>query len=300
MNRVRLAGYAIVAIVLLMLASSVFYVVDQREEAVVVNLGDPVRVVNRPGRPEAGLHMKLPWEGVVKFDRRNLSLEATSEEIIASDQRRLVVDAFVRYRIADPLLFYRTLRNEATAGDRIERLVNSSLRQVLGNATATEIISARRDQLMAQTREDVARRAQLSRLGIQVIDVRIRRADLPPQNQEAVFRNMQTSRQQEAARIRAEGEQRKREIIAEADKEVAVTLATAQQTGETVRGQGDAERTRIYAQSFGRDPSFAAFYRSLQAYEASLANGDTTMVLSPDIAFFKYFDRGPSGAGGRR
>jgi modulator of FtsH protease HflC len=295
MTRPQLIVYAVVAILALFLVTSVFYVVDQREEAVVVNLGDPVRVVNRPGRPEAGLHMKLPWEGVVKFDRRNVALEAQKEEVTASDQRRLVVDAFVRYRIADPLLFYRTLRDERTAGDRIERLVNSSLRQVLGSATSTEIISTRRDQLMRQTRLDVQRRATASRLGIQVIDVRIRRADLPSDVQESVYRNMQTARQQEAAGIRAAGEQRKREIIAEADREVAVTLATAQQTGETTRGEGDALRTRVYAQSFGRDPSFAAFYRSLMAYEASLADGNTTMVLSPDSAFFKYFDRGPSG-----
>jgi len=300
MSRGRLMAWAVALILAGWLVSALFYVVDQREEAVVVNLGDPVRVVNRPGRPDAGLHVKLPWEGVVKFDRRNLALEAAQEEIIASDQRRLVVDAFVRYRIADPLQFYRTLRDERTAGDRIERLVNSSLRQVLGSATATEIISARRDQLMALARQDVARRAQASKLGIQVIDLRIRRADLPPQNQDAVYRNMQTSRQQEAARIRAEGEQRKREILAEADREVAITLATAQETGETVRGQGDAQRTRIYAQSYGRDPGFAAFYRSLQAYEASLADGSTTMVLSPNSAFFRYFDKGPAGGGGRR
>jgi membrane protease subunit HflC len=295
MSRVQLFGYALVAAVMLFLLSSVFYVVDQRQEVVVVNLGDPVRVVNRPDRPEAGLHMKLPWEGVVRFDRRNLSLEAAQEEIIASDQRRLVVDAFVRYRIADPLLFYRTLRDERIAGDRIERLVNSSLRQVLGTATATEIISGRRDQLMAQTKADVTRRAQSSQLGIQVIDVRIRRADWPPTIQASVFNNMQSNRRQEAARIRAEGEQRRREITAEADKEVAVTLASAQEIGETTRGQGDAQRTRIYAQAYGRDPSFAAFYRSMQAYDASLADGQTTMVLSPDSAFFRFFERGPTG-----
>ena len=149
---------------------------------------------------------------------------------------------------------------------------------------------------MAQARDDVARRAEASRFGIQVIDVRIRRADLPAENQPNVFRRMETSRQQEAARIRAEGEQQKREIIAQADREVTITLAQAQEQGETVRGQGDAQRTRIFAQSFGRDPSFAAFWRSMQAYEASLAQGDTTMVLSPDSAFFRYFDRGPSGS----
>ncbi|WP_309093067.1 protease modulator HflC, partial [Phenylobacterium sp.] len=158
-------------------------------------------------------------------------------------------------------------------------------------------ISAQRGELMQRTRNDVARRAQASRLGIQVIDVRIRRADYPATNQEAVFRRMQTSLQQEAARIRAEGEQQKREIIAQADAEVTITLAQAQEQGETIRGEGDALRTRIFAQSFGRDPSFAAFWRSMQAYEASLGQGDTTMVLSPDSAFFRYFERGPSGAG---
>jgi membrane protease subunit HflC len=147
---------------------------------------------------------------------------------------------------------------------------------------------------MLLTRQDVARRATASRLGIQVIDVRIRRADLPALNQEAVYRNMQSSRRQEAARVRAEGEQRRREITAEADREVTVTIATANETGEAVRGQGDAQRTRIYAQSYGRDPSFSAFYRSMKAYEESLGDGSTTMVLSPDSAFFRYFDRGPT------
>jgi membrane protease subunit HflC len=294
----RLWTYLIVGVGALVLLANTLFVVDQREQAIVVRFGDPVRVINAPGRPGAGLNMKLPfWENVIKFDRRNLALESQQEEIITADRQRLVVDAFVRYRIAQPLDFYRTLRDERTASDRIERLVDSSLRQVLGSATQTQIISAQRGELMRRTRNDVARRAEASRLGIQVIDVRIRRADYPETNQEAVFRRMQTSLQQEAARIRAEGEQQKREIIAQADAEVTVTLAQAQEQGETMRGEGDALRTRIFAQSFGRDPSFAAFWRSMQAYEASLGQGDTTMVLSPDSAFFRYFERGPSGAG---
>jgi membrane protease subunit HflC len=286
----------IVAVGAVVVLANTLFIVDQREQALVLRFGEPVRVINAPGRPGAGLNAKLPfWENVVKFDRRNLSLESQQEEIITADQQRLVVDAFVRYRISDPLAFYRTLRDERTAADRIERLTNSSLRQVLGSAQQTEIISGRRGQLMLQTRQDVARRALASRFGIQVIDVRIRRADFPANNEEAVYRRMQTSRQQEAARIRAEGEQQKREIIAQADREVTVTLAQAREQGETLRGQGDAQRTRIFAQSFGRDPSFAAFWRSMQAYEASLGQGDTTMVLSPDSAFFRYFERGPSG-----
>src|SRR5690606_31027593 len=213
----------------------------------------------------------------------------------AADQERLVVDAFVRYRIDDPLQYFRTLREERIANDRIERLVNSSLRQVLGTATSTDIISGRRGELMQRILQDVSNRAESSRLGIQIIDVRIKRADLPQANQAAVFRRMQTSRQQEAAQIRAQGEQRKREIIASADKEVAITLATATEEAERTRGAGDAQRTRIFADSFGRDPGFASFYRSMQAYEAAFAQGDTTMVLSPDSQFFRYFERGPGG-----
>lgn len=288
-----LAGLVVFLLVVL---SQTFFIVDQRKQAVVVNLGNPVRVINAPGDgPSPGLKIKAPFiEQVVLFDKRNQALEAEGEEITPADQQRLVVDAFVRYRISNPLQYYRTLRDEQTANDRIERLVNSSLRQVLGSATSRDIISTRRGALMALTKADVERRAQASRLGIQIIDVRIKRADYPQQNQEAVYRRMQTSRQQEAARIRAVGEQEKREIIASADREVAITIATARQEAETVRGEGDALRTRIFAQSFGKDPSFAAFYRSMQAYEASLGQGDTTMVLSPDSAFFKYFERGPS------
>jgi membrane protease subunit HflC len=286
----------LVGLFLITLVFQTFYIVDQREQAIVVQFGDPVRVVNPPGRSQAGLNLKVPFiEQVIRLDRRNIALEADQEEIITAGQERLVVDAFIRYRISDPLQFYRTLRDENTAKDRIERLVNSSLRQVLGSASATDIISGRRAQLMQQAKRDVELRAKASRLGIQVIDLRIRRADLPTQNREAVFRRMSTSRQQVAAQLRAEGEQKKREIIAQADKEVAITLATAREQSGQITGEGDAVRTRIFAQSFGKDPSFAAFFRSMQAYEASLANGDTTLVLSPDSAFFRYFERGPTG-----
>ena len=285
-------GAALLGVILIF---NTLFIVDQREQVVVVRFGDPVRVINFTGKA-AGLNFKAPFlEQVIRFDRRNISLEAAQEEIITSLQERLVVDAFIRYRIADPKQFYTTVRDERIAADRIERLVNSSLRQVLGSAPASDIISGRRAQLMQQAKIDVERRAQASGMGIRVIDLRIRRADLPTQNREAVFRRMSTSRQQEAARVRAVGEQQKREIIAGADKEVAITLSTARQTAGQVTGEGDAQRTRIFAQSFGRDPSFAAFFRSMQAYERSFEDGQTTMVLSPDSAFFKYFQRGPGG-----
>lgn len=294
MNR-SLAVLGVIVAVILIVLSQTFFIVDQRKQAVVIRLGEPVRVINAPGDPSPGLKVKVPFaENVVLFDKRNLAIEAAKEEITASDQNRLVVDAFVRYRISNPLQYYRTLRDEQTASDRIERLVNSSLRQVLGSATQNDIISGRREALLAQTKADVAARAKSSRLGIEIIDVRIKRADYPAQIQESVYRRMQTSRQQEAARIRAQGEQEKREIIASADREVAITLATAREQAETTRGEGDAVRTRLFAQGFGKDPAFASFYRSMQAYEASLGQGDTTMVLSPDSAFFKYFERGPN------
>ena len=297
----QLSLYAVLGIIVLVVLANTLFVVDQRQEAIVVRLGEPVRVIHAPpNKGGAGLNFKTPFlEDVTKFDRRNLALEADQEEIIASDEKRLVVDAFLRYRISDPLQYYRTLRDERTAQDRLERLVNSSLRQVLGSATESDIISGRRAELMQLSKLDVERRAKASRLGIEVIDLRIKRADLPAAIQASVYRRMQTQRQQMAAQTRAGGEQQKREIIAGADKEVAITLATAQQQGETTRGQGDALRTRIFAESFGKDPSFAAFYRSMSAYEQGIGQGDATLVLSPDSAFFKYFQYGPSG-GGRR
>ena len=272
------------------------FIVDQREQVIVVALGNPIRVINEPGKDEAGLHAKIPFtQQLVRLDRRNISLDAEKEEIIGAKQERLVVDAFIRYQITDPLQFYRTLHDETAGMNRIERLVSSSLRQVLGTATQEEIVSGRRAQLMLQARNDVQQRAIASRMGIKVIDLRIRRADLPDQNRTAVYRRMETSRKQEAARIRAIGEQQKREIMAGADKEVAVTVATAREQAGQIYGQGDAVRTRTFAQSFGKDPSFAAFFRSMQAYRNSFQDGNTTLVLSPDSAFFKYFERGPTG-----
>ena len=276
----RLIGYAVAAFAVLILLTNTVYQIDQREQALIVRFGDPVRVVERPG-----LSFKTPFiENVVRFDKRNIAIEAEQEEIIAANQERLVVDAFVRYRITDPRQFFKTLRDERTAADRLTRLVNSSLRQELGRASSEEIISGGRAALTRRTRDDMIRRAAGSDLGVQIIDVRIKRADLPEANQKAVFERMQTARQQQAAELRAIGDQQRQEII-----------ATATGEAENIRGEGDAKRSELFASSFGRDPSFAAFYRSMQAYEASLGQGDTTLVLSPDSAFFKYFQKGPQG-----
>lgn len=293
----RLLVIGLLGFTLLVTAWQTFFIVDQREQAVVLNLGRPVRVINAVGgRDQAGLHMRTPFvENVITLDRRNIAQEADKEEIIAADLQRLVVDAFIRYRIAKPLQYYTTLHDEQTAADRIQRLMNSSLRQVLGSATQKEIISERRSELMQQIKTDMIRRAATAQLGIEIIDLRIRRADLPTEIQESVYNRMRTSREQAAAQKRSLGEQLKREKIAQADKEVVITLATASEQAGQIKGEGDGLRTRIFAQSFGRDPSFAAFYRSLQAYEGSLKDGSTTLVLSPDSAFFKYFEYGPPG-----
>lgn len=284
MTRQRLIPLAVAAFLALIVLAQTIYVVDQRQQAIVLRFGEPVRVVNALGVNDPGLKVKAPFlENVVKFDKRNQSFETREEEIIAGNQERLVVDAFVRFRIVDPLRFYTALRDEQTAADRLERLVISSLRQTLGTATSEDIVSRRRSQLTRLIRDDMARRVTASRMGVQIIDVRIKRADLPAANEAAVFERMKTARLQEAAEIRAIGEQQRRQIVADAT-----------QQAETIRGEGDAARAKTFAASFGRDPSFASFYRSMQAYESSMGQGDTTMILSPDSEFFKYFERGAS------
>lgn len=297
--RNRMIVYAGAAVAALVLLANTLYVVDTREQAVVLSFGSPVAVVNAAnGRNDPGLKAKIPFlQNVVKFDKRNQALESEQEEIIAGDQERLVVDAFVRYRISDPLQFYRTVRDENTAGDRIERLLNSGMREVLGSVPSDVIISGQRAQLMQQTLTRVRQGARSARLGVEILDVRIKRADLPQANQEAVFNRMRTARQQEAATIRARGEQQKREIVARANRDVAVTVSEAQAYEGQVKGEGDARRTQILGEAYGRDPSFAAFYRSMQAYETALGQGDTTMVISPDSAFFRFYERGSGGGG---
>jgi membrane protease subunit HflC len=266
MTRRQLWIWGIVVFAFLVVLANTLFIVDQRQSVLVVRFGEPVRVINALGKGGPGLNVKTPFlDRLIRFDSRNIGLEADQEEVISADQERLVVDAFLRYRISDPLQYYRTLRDDRTAAARLEPLVNSALRQVLGSTTSTNIISGQRAGLMAQTKADVARRAEAGRFGIEVIDLRIKRADLPAANQAAVYRRMQTARQQEAAQIRAVGEQQKREIIAGADKEVAITLATATETAEGTRGEGDAQRKRIIPQGYGRDRTFAAVFSSKEA-----------------------------------
>jgi modulator of FtsH protease HflC len=259
------------------------FTVYQTRQALVVRLGDPVRVVTQPG-----LNYKLPLlDSVIHIDNRILDLENPAQEVIASDQKRLVVDAFARYRIKEPLRFYQTVGTVERANQQLSILLNSALRRVLGEATLTQVVRDQREQLMARVREQLDNEAQA--FGISVVDVRIRRADLPEQNSQAVYQRMQTERQQEAAQFRAQGSQRSQEIRARADRDVTVLLADAQSKGEQTRGEGDAERNRIFAEAFGRDPEFFAFYRSMQAYEVGLKSSDTRMLLKPDSEFFRFF-----------
>jgi len=279
---------AVVVVALLIVGYGALFTVYQTRQALVVRLGQPVRVVTDPG-----LHLKYPLiDNVIYIDKRILDLENPAQEVIASDQKRLVVDAFARYKVRDPLRFYQTVGSIEGANSRLATLLNSALRRVLGEATLTHVVRDERAVLMARVREQLDREAQA--FGIQVVDVRIRRADLPEQNSQAVYQRMQTERQREAAEFRAQGSQRSQEIRARADREVTVLLADATSRAEQIRGEGDAERNRIFAEAFSRDPDFFAFYRSMQAYEAGLKTTDTRFLLRPDSEFFRYFGS-PSG-----
>ena len=283
--RLNLAGGIVAALIIvaLIVAYGALFTVYQTRQALVVRLGQPVRVVTEPG-----LHSKIPLiDSVINIDKRILDLENPAQEVIASDQKRLVVDAFARYSIKDPLKFYQTVGTVDGANLQLSILLNSALRRVLGEATLTEVVRDQRETLMTRVREQLDNEAQA--YGISVVDVRIRRADLPEQNSQAVYQRMQTERQQEAAQIRAQGTQRAQEIRAKADRDVTVLLAEAQSKGEQTRGEGDAERNRIFAEAYGRDPDFFSFYRSMQAYEAGLRSNDTRMLLKPDSEFFRYF-----------
>jgi modulator of FtsH protease HflC len=278
----------VLAVIAAIVGYSALFTVYQTRLALVVRLGQPVKVVTEPG-----LNFKIPLiDSVIYVDKRILDLENPAQEVIASDQKRLVVDAFARYKIKDALLFYQTVGSIEGANARLSTLLNAALRRVLGEATLTHVVRDDRALLMARVREQLDREA--GSFGITVVDVRIRRADLPEQNSQAVYQRMQTERQREAAEFRANGSQRKQEIQARADRDVTVLIAEAQSKAEQIRGEGDAERNRIFAEAFQRDPDFFAFYRSMQAYETGLRANDTRMVIKPDSDFFRYF-ADPSG-----
>lgn len=266
-------------------ATSVF-VVDQTQQAIVTQFGKPQRVVVKPG-----LNFKAPFffESVIHLDRRILDLETASEEVITSDQKRLVVDAFTRYRISDPLQFFQATSGSIFAGeDRLKTLLTSALRRVLGGSSFLSVVRDDRAALVQKVKEQLNK--ETAALGISVVDVRIRRADLPEQNSQAIYQRMQTERQREASEYRAQGVEASERIKAKADRDVVVTKAEADRQAREALGAGDAERTKILAESYGRDAEFFAFWRSMQAYEAGLKGGETRMVISPDSDFFRYLN----------
>ena len=288
--RLNVIGGAIVVIIVaaLVVAYSALFTVYQTQQALVVRLGKVVRVVSEPG-----LHVKVPLvDSVLSIDKRILDLEAPAQEVIASDQKRLVVDAFARYRIKNPLRFYQTLGSKTAADSQLEILLNSALRRVLGESSFIEVVRDKRASLMSRIQQLLDKETQS--YGIQMVDVRIRRADLPEQNSQAVYRRMQTERQREAAEYRAQGQQRAQEIRSEADRKVTVLIADAKSKAEQIRGDGDAKRNEIFAKAYSQDPNFFDFYRSMLAYQNGLKHNDTRYVLRPDTNFFRFFND-PSG-----
>jgi membrane protease subunit HflC len=272
-----------VVLVAVVIGYSSIFTVSQTEQVLLVRLGEPVRVVTEPG-----LNFKAPFiDTVISIDKRILDLENPAQEVIASDQKRLVVDAFARYRIKDALRFYQSVGSVQAANIQLTTLLNAALRRVLGEVTFINVVRDERDVLMSRIQKQLDREA--AAYGITVVDVRIRRADLPEQNSQAVYQRMQTERQREAAEFRAQGGQKAQEIRSRADREATVIIAEANSQAEQIRGEGDGERNRLFAEAYSKDADFFAFYRAMAAYEASLKSNDTRFLLRPDSEFFRYF-----------
>jgi len=271
----------------LVLAGFVVYLslftVKEINQAIVLQFGDPKKVIAEPG-----LQVKIPFiQNVVFIDRRILSLDPQPEEVIASDQKRLIVDAYARFKIVDPLKFYISVGDERVARSRLATIINSRLRSVLGTQSLATLLSEDRSKQMAIIQEGV--NIEATKFGIEIIDVRIKRADLPQANSEAIYKRMQTEREREAKEFRARGAEMAVTITSTADKEVTVLLANAKKQSEIMKGEGDGQRNKIFADAFGKDPEFFSFYRAMQAYETALIGGDTSLILSPDSDFFKFF-----------
>ena len=261
------------------------FVVKETNQAIVLQFGDPKKVIVEPG-----LQVKVPFiQNVVFLDRRILNLDAPPIEVIASDQKRLIVDAYARFKIEEPLKFYISVGDERVVRSRLSTIINSRIRSVLGTQSLATLLSEDRTKQMAIIQEGVDTEAKS--FGIEIIEVRIKRADLPPANSDAIYKRMQTEREREAKEFRAEGAEIAQKIRSTADKDVTVLLANANKKSEIMKGEGDGQRNKIFANAFGRDPQFFAFYRAMQAYETALIGGETSMVLSPDSEFFKFFGK---------
>lgn len=284
----RLGFFGGIAVVILIVLYTIFFTVQQTEIALVLQFGKPVRVITNPG-----LELKLPYQNVVIYDRRILDFEPAAEEVIASDQKRLIVDTYARFKIIDPLLFYQSVGTEDAADSRLNSIISASVRRVIGNVELQAVISSQRANIMKEIRDEVNQEGK--HFGIDVVDVRLRRADLPQENEDAIYSRMKAERQREAAQYRAEGAQQAQQIRADADRQRIEITADAQRQAQILRGEGDAQSIKIYADAYNADPSFFAYYRSLQAYRDALSGQGTTLVLSPDGEFFKYLENGPSG-----
>ncbi len=278
---------AIIVFFAYLLVSDSIFVVNQQQQALVLQFRDVVRTIHDPG-----LNFKIPFfQTIAFFDKRVLPLEAPEQEAILADQKRIIVDAFARYRITDPLKFFQRLNNERNANDQLGILVNSSMRQILGTLSMTDVLSAQRTKIMLDIRDEMNAKAKSADYGIEIVDVRIRSANLPDATSQSIFARMISERKREAAEFRAKGQELSQEIKAKAEREKTVLLAEAQRQSETTRGQGDQEALRIVAKATGKDPQFYTFFRSLQAYRDTMANKETSIVLSPDSDFFKYFGK---------
>ena len=274
---------AVILVILGIIGFGSVFSVHETQQALVLQFGNHIKMVQ-----DSGLNFKIPFVQNVQFmEKRILDFDAPPVEAVAADKKRIVVDAYARFRIDNPLKFYQTVNNEVTARNRMAPIVNSSIRNVIGGVELETMLSGERNKLMLEIRNFVNDEA--TKLGIEIVDVRIKRADLPEANSQAVYELMKAERVRIATEIRAEGAERSQKITANADRERTVLLADAQKQSEITRGQGDAERNKVFANAFKRDPEFFAFYRSLQAYRTALQSGDTTMVLSPNSDFFSYF-----------
>lgn len=279
----HILGVVAAAVIILLLSAT--YIVYQSEQAIVLQFGEPIRVVSEPG-----LKFKVPFvQNVVFYDARLLNLDPPAQEVVLNDKKRLDVDSFTRYKIVDPLKFYQTVRTENQARSKLAEIVNSSLRKVLGRITLTELLSEQRTQIMSDISKTVKKDAEA--IGVSVADVRIRRADLPREVMQAINDRMKTERQRDAKEFRAKGQQAAQNIRAKADKEATIIIAEAEKNAQITRGEGDQEAVKLWNKTVGQDVDFYDFYRSLDAYRKSLSNKNTSLVLSPDSDFFKYFNK---------
>lgn len=280
-----LAILGVVALAVGVVGSSAMFTVDQTEQAMVMQFGNPQRVVRDPG-----LHFKTPFiQDVVYYDSRILDLDPPPGQVILSDQKRINVDAFARYRITDPLRFFQALRTEAQFRDQVGRILNSSVRNSMARNSLSDLLSGKRDAIMAEIEQRLADETQ--DYGIKILNVRVVRTDLPPEISQNVYNRMRSERVKEANQLRADGEKAKLEITSRADRDKVVIIAEAQRQAQILRGEGDGERNRILGEAYGQDPQFFAFYRSMTAYRKALAGGDTNLVLSPDSDFFRFFNK---------